>query len=134
MAVNRQNAQLSTGPRTAEGKTRVASNTLKHGLTAKQIIFPHEDPDEFEAFREALLISLDPAGAPEEVLAEKIIADAWRMRRVWSLEAALPVLAREHHKLQQLTEETGTFIPNHERELLRRKIQLDGDELRQCDG
>ena len=40
---NKQNAQHSTGPRTENGKARVALNALKHGLTGKQIVLPHED-------------------------------------------------------------------------------------------
>jgi hypothetical protein len=116
---NQQNAQLSTGPRTAEGKARVAQNALKHGLTAKQVIFPHETAEEYEAFREALLISLNPEGALEEVLAEKIIADAWRMRRALALEAAVPVLARERQKVATLREEAERFKPISQRALLR---------------
>ena len=34
-AANRANAQLSTGPRTLEGKARVSQNALRHGLTAE---------------------------------------------------------------------------------------------------
>jgi hypothetical protein len=31
---NRQNAQASTGPRTAQGKSTSSGNALKHGLSA----------------------------------------------------------------------------------------------------
>jgi len=86
---NRQNAQLSTGPRSPEGKQRVASNALKHGLTGKQMVLPNEKPDDFDAFRSALWNDLDPRGVLEEVLADKIVADAWRLRRVPILEAAM---------------------------------------------
>ena len=85
---NRQNAQRSTGPRTADGKARVASNALKHGLTGKQIVLPGEDPAEFDSFRSDLIADLAPQGALEEILAEKIVADVWRLRRVPQLEAA----------------------------------------------
>ena len=34
IAANRRNAQRSTGPRTASGKSRVRRNALKHGLAA----------------------------------------------------------------------------------------------------
>ena len=77
---NKRNAQLSTGPRTADGRARVASNALKHGLTGKQVVLPGEDPAEFDAFRSDLIADLAPQGALEEIFAEKIVADAWRFR------------------------------------------------------
>lgn len=86
---NKQNAQHSTGPRTENGKARVASNALKHGLTGKQVVLPGEDAAEFDSFRSDLIADLAPQGALEEILAERIVADAWRLRRVPQLEAAL---------------------------------------------
>ena len=69
-------------------RARVASNALKHGLTGKQIVLPGEDPAEFDSFRSDLIVDLAPQGALEEILAEKIVADVWRLRRVPQLEAA----------------------------------------------
>ena len=88
-AANRANSQRSTGPRSAEGKARVATNALKHGLTGKQIVLPGEDPTQFDAFRSDLIADLAPRGALEEIFAEKIVADAWRFRRALHLVAAL---------------------------------------------
>jgi len=39
---NRQNAQLSTGPRTKRGKEIIAQNALKHGVFCKQILLEGE--------------------------------------------------------------------------------------------
>ena len=88
-AANRANAQRSTGPRSAAGKGRVALNALKHGLSGKQIVLPGEDPEEFDQFHSAFLDDLMPQGALEEILADKIVVDAWRLRRIHLLEATL---------------------------------------------
>jgi hypothetical protein len=85
---NRRNAQRSTGPRTGDGKARVASNALKHGLTGTQVVLPNENAEDFEAFRVGMLSELNPQGGLEEALAEKIIVDLWRLRRIPVLEAA----------------------------------------------
>jgi hypothetical protein len=98
---NRQNAQLSSGPRGIKGKARVAANALKHGLTAKRTVLPNEDPKEFEAFRSALHDDLDPQSPTEELLVQKFVADAWRIMRSLKLERA--VHTREN--LLQLAEE-----------------------------
>jgi hypothetical protein len=42
-AVNRENAQHSTGPRTEAGKQRSALNALTHGLTSRTALLPAED-------------------------------------------------------------------------------------------
>jgi hypothetical protein len=86
---NRQNAQRSTGPRTADGKARTASNAIAHGLTGKQLVLPNESPQDFDAFRVGMLSELNPHGELEGALAEKIIADLWRLRRVPVLETAI---------------------------------------------
>src|ERR1700756_1832770 len=100
-AANRSNSQLSTGPRSAEGKARVAANAMKHGLTGKQVVLPGEDPAEFDSFRSDLIADLAPQGALEETLAEKIVTDTWRLRRVPVLEAAL------HRRGYQMGAEEG---------------------------
>lgn len=46
---NRRNAQLSTGPRTAEGKAAVARNATTHGIFATVPMRPGEDPDAWAA-------------------------------------------------------------------------------------
>ncbi len=43
MAANLANAQLSTGPKTIQGKARSRANALKHGLTGAGIALPTED-------------------------------------------------------------------------------------------
>jgi hypothetical protein len=85
---NKLNARLSTGPRTIAGKQKIATNALKHGLTGKQIVLPDENPDDFDEFSSTLWQDLDPQGTLEELLVEKIVADAWRLRRFPRLEAA----------------------------------------------
>ena len=37
---NRRNAKKSTGPRTADGKSRSRFNALKHGMTAQIVLLP----------------------------------------------------------------------------------------------
>lgn len=86
---NSRNAQFSTGPRTPNGKSRSARNALRHGLTAKQVVLFDENPKDFDAFRADLLNELNPDGALEGVLAERIVIDSWRLRRIPALEATL---------------------------------------------
>ena len=86
---NQLNARRSSGPRTLIGKARVSSNALKHGLTGQDIVLPNENPHDYDAFRAGLIESLDPRGDLEGLLADKLVADAWRIRRIPVLEAAL---------------------------------------------
>ena len=86
---NRRNAQKSTGPRTVEGKRKVALNAVKHGLLSEQVVLPNEDEHEFVDFRRRLKDALSPVGELEEMLLGTIAASAWRLRRVIRVERGL---------------------------------------------
>jgi hypothetical protein len=86
---NRRNAQASTGPKTEAGRAMSSKNSLKHGLTAEQIILDDEDPADFAAFHQSSLETFEPVGALEEQLVERITFCGWRLRRVYRTEARL---------------------------------------------
>jgi hypothetical protein len=47
VTANRRNAALSTGPRSANGMNAMRFNAVKHGLRAKSVLLPDEDPSEY---------------------------------------------------------------------------------------
>ena len=81
LAANRANAKKSTGPRTPQGKARSSMNALVHGLSAKSIVLPNEDRRAYQRFARAMRRDLEPSGAMETVLVERVIQAAWRLRR-----------------------------------------------------
>jgi len=83
---NRRNALKSTGPRSAEGKARVARNALKHGLLSHDMLIMGENAEELELFREAMMADLAPEGHVEVYLADRMVSCAWRLRRAGQLE------------------------------------------------
>ena len=78
---NRQNAQKSTGPKTAEGKAAVSQNGVKHGLFAAEAVIMGENPGDYELFRNEMLAELAPAGMVESMLAERVVSLSWRLKR-----------------------------------------------------
>ena len=99
---NRRNAQRSTGPRTPKGKATSSQNALRHGLLSSQVALPDEDLEALGRFHKELVEQLDPSGPLEEVLAERIAGNAWRLRRVGRLETG--VLA--HRMIDAQTDQT----------------------------
>jgi hypothetical protein len=61
LEANLANARRSTGPKSALGKARSRMNAVTHGLTAKQIVVRGEQPEKFDAFREALFSDFKPS-------------------------------------------------------------------------
>ncbi len=90
---NRRNAQLSTGPKTEEGKSRSRQNALKHGILASDLLITEgagaEDSASFDELLGALSQDLEPVGALEEILVQKIAKCCWRERRAQRCEAGL---------------------------------------------
>jgi hypothetical protein len=86
---NRRNAQLSTGPRSLVGKQKSSLNALRHGLTSQSMTIPGEDPEELRQLRCAMMGTLNPQGALENQLVERIAVLTFRLKRVPVYEAAL---------------------------------------------
>jgi hypothetical protein len=107
---NQANAQKSTGPRTADGKSRSALNALKHGLTAHTSVLPDEDPAVFEAFRQQLWDDYQPMTGTEGALVEELVGVLWRLRRIPSVEAAILTSIGHQARLDALRQVTEELI------------------------
>jgi hypothetical protein len=84
---NAQNAQLSTGPVTQEGKNRIRLNATRHGLTSKTLIIKGESVEEFEAMKTGFLRDYAPANDVERAMAERVAENYWRLQRLYRAEA-----------------------------------------------
>jgi hypothetical protein len=89
ITANRRNALKSTGPQTRSGKASSRMNALKHGLTAEQVVLFDEDVEEFERFFRKWVRAFKPKGFIEHQMVERIAICAWRLRRVYRIEAQL---------------------------------------------
>ncbi len=87
---NKENAMLSTGPKTIEGKAIVATNSTKHGIFTKDLIITtslgKENEEEYTEMLNNLIDCLLPKNQMESLLVEKIAIDFWRLRRVMRFE------------------------------------------------
>src|SRR5438309_1875500 len=88
-AANAANAQLSTGPKTAEGKFRSSQNALKHGLTSAQIVIAPGLEQEFDDLRETLLNQMNPTEGIEMFTFNMLLHAAWNIERCRQIEATL---------------------------------------------
>jgi hypothetical protein len=86
---NRRNAQMSTGPRSGEGKAAARLNALKHGADARSPVLPGEDPAALEALTVEYRRHYHPAGPEETFLVETLIQADWNRRRYARIETEL---------------------------------------------
>lgn len=85
LQANRANAELSTGPRTAEGKLASSRNATAHGAYAE----PTCGDPAYELFRREQVVGLNPRTAPERFLADRAASLMWRLRRLQDATLAL---------------------------------------------
>jgi len=84
---NRRNAQKSTGPRTPEGKAAVRLNSLQHGLRARTVVLPGDDPQEFQQLCDDLESEWQPQTRTEQIYLEQMAIAYWKLQRMELLEA-----------------------------------------------
>jgi hypothetical protein len=83
---NRRNAQKSTGPNTPEGKAAISMNALRHGLRARTVVLPGEDPTEFHQLCDDLQVEWHPQSRTEQFYVEQMAVSQWKLTRMEVVE------------------------------------------------
>ena len=125
---NKKNALLSKGPKTNLGKLNSSKNSLKHGLTAKQLVIG-ENLKEFEQYRDQMIEALKPVGILQEQLVFKIIDVGFRLRRIGKIEAGIYNQEILHHEADDYKNKLAEKIVFKDEELVQssdRSINLKG--------
>jgi hypothetical protein len=89
IAANQANAELSTGPKTEEGKAVSSRNHTSHGLTYKGVAFfllPWENAEECDWLVIDLKREYGPKSATETILVERMAQHHWLRNRAVLLQ------------------------------------------------
>jgi len=91
---NRRNALRSTGPKSLQGKARVARNAVKHGLCATHVCLPEECKATFETHQREIEEELHPRTTFQRILCSQIVNLSWQLRKLPEAQAKLFSLER----------------------------------------
>ena len=84
--------QLSTGPRTVEGNAASATNSTKHGFTAKHALqLTEDDRQEWQALVSANEYELRSSTPIVRTMSGTLVLAAWNIQRANRLEAAMAI-------------------------------------------
>lgn len=86
IAANQKNSQLSTGPKTEEGKSASSKNNFRHGFTGAFALLPWEKQEEFNILLDELRAEHKPATITETLLVEKMAQSYWLSQRAIKLQ------------------------------------------------
>src|SRR5204863_5571501 len=78
---NRENAKLSTGPKSEAGKAAAALNNTRHGLAGAFRVLPTESQSDFDALLATLTDEHQPATFTETTLVEAMAQHHWLRTR-----------------------------------------------------
>ena len=113
VAANRKNAKKSTGPKTPEGKAKVAQNATKHGLTAISAVIKGESQEEYDAHKQSFLECLNPQDAIEDFLADRVVSLSWRLKRATRMQNQLQDAYIADHEYDQKWQKGDYYMPSH---------------------
>lgn len=131
LQANRDNAQLSTGPKTSVGKATASQNAVKTGLTGRAILLESGEAAWYEQHVARFARDFAPVGDRETELVQSLADTQWRLNRIPILEAGTYAIGRIQYaelfadqdpELQPLLIENHIFR-THFRELNNLSIQ-----------
>jgi hypothetical protein len=135
---NRRNAQLSTGPKTEEGKRRSRHNALRHGLAAETVIDALEDAADYAAFEMTVIADYDAQTAVERELVLRMASLLWRLRRATAIESGLFKIQATHllqfRQRRQAHQERQMIIDSMYRNVVVAEDNLGQDEAEPTSG
>ncbi len=135
LVANRENAQLSSGPTSLNGKATSCLNAVKTGLTGRTVLLHTDDAADYQCHIAAYQKEFSPVGPRECDLVQSIADTVWRLRRIPGLELAIYAQGRvqfadackDHDEaLRPAMIELQTFL-TYEKQL--RNLQLQESRL-----
>lgn len=88
LVANRENGAKG-GVKTPEGKEVAKLNALKHGLLSREVLLRTENAGDLSVLGEKMREELAPIGTMELILVDRMVANAWRLRRALQIERDL---------------------------------------------
>jgi hypothetical protein len=103
IAANQANSQLSTGPRTEEGKAASARNNFRHGLCGAFLIQSWENAADYDSLLDGLRDEHQPVTPTEALLVERMAQHWWLGQRALRLQefcfkSDVPMLEQDGEK------------------------------------
>jgi hypothetical protein len=92
IAANQANAQLSTGPKSSEGKAKSSLNAVSTGVTGRTVLLPSDDAKAYSDHMANFFVRFDPRTPEEEEIIQDLAQTKWRLNRVPQLEEDLYAL------------------------------------------
>jgi hypothetical protein len=126
LEANRRNAARSTGPRTAQGKARVAHNAVKHGFFLAQQRWTPGQRRDFEEIRAGLRDDFKPNGELEESCIATMAESYVRMAAMLHYEN---IAALKYHQQQdrEMAERIAAAAPAQAA-----RLRADREKLRRA--
>jgi hypothetical protein len=108
---SRANGARSRGPVSAEGKSRVSFNALRHGLLARCVVLRNESPEAFQGLLADYLAHFQPVDNVELGMIEEMLSAFWRQRRAWAIETCTidTAVAREPAGSDEISRLTAAY-------------------------
>jgi hypothetical protein len=119
----------ATGPTTAAGKQRAAMNALRHGLLSQALLLPGESADDLDELRRGLVEQLQPVGAFETLLVDRIVSCWWRLRRVLAAEGGVFARQIANTRRNTASKERGESEQTEIQRNLNRTFHFDRTEI-----